>query len=81
MTQVKISKWNQAAVEQATGLTREVLRKWELRYQFPMPTRGERGERLYTQDDVKRLQLITRLMKTGLRPGALVPHSKARLQN
>jgi MerR family transcriptional regulator, light-induced transcriptional regulator len=80
MTQVKLSKWDQAAVERATGLSREVLRKWELRYQFPRPTRGERGERQYSLAEVQRLQLITRLLKTGLRAGALVPHSKAKLQ-
>jgi DNA-binding transcriptional MerR regulator/methylmalonyl-CoA mutase cobalamin-binding subunit len=80
MTQVKLSKWDQAAVERATGLSREVLRKWELRYQFPRPTRGQRGERQYKPSDVQRLQLIARLIKTGLRAGALVPHSRAQLQ-
>jgi DNA-binding transcriptional MerR regulator len=81
MTQVKLSKWNQAAVELATGLSREVLRKWELRYQFPRPTRGERGERQYSNSDVQRLQVISRLLKSGLRAGALVPLSRARLQS
>jgi methanogenic corrinoid protein MtbC1 len=80
MTQVKLSKWDQASVEQATGLTREVLRKWELRYQFPQPTRGKRGERQYSLGDVRRLQLISRLLKSGLRAGALVPQSEPQLQ-
>ena len=80
MTQVKLSEWNQAAVEQVTGLTREVLRKWEQRYQFPQPTRGERGERRYSQGDVQRLQLICRLLKSGLRPGAVVRQSEVQLQ-
>jgi DNA-binding transcriptional MerR regulator/methylmalonyl-CoA mutase cobalamin-binding subunit len=81
MTQVKLSKWDQAAVELATGLSREVLRKWELRYQFPRPARGERGERQYSNSDVQRLQLINRLLKSGLRAGAVVPLSRARLQS
>jgi DNA-binding transcriptional MerR regulator len=68
-------------VERATGLSREVLRKWELRYQFPRPTRGERGERQYSSSDVQRLQLISRLINSGLRAGALVPHSQVQLQN
>ena len=80
MTQVKLSKWDQTAVEQATGLPREVLRKWEQRYQFPRPTRGERGERRYSQAEVRRLKLISRLLKSGLRAGAVVPQSEARLQ-
>lgn len=81
MTQVKLSEWNQAAVEQVTGLTREVLRKWEQRYQFPQPTRGERGERRYSQGDVQRLQLISRLLKSGMRPGAVVRQSEVQLQS
>jgi methylmalonyl-CoA mutase cobalamin-binding subunit/DNA-binding transcriptional MerR regulator len=62
----------QAEVEQMTGLSREVLRKWEVRYQFPLPLRGERGQRLYAQADVQRLQLIARLVQCGMRPGKVV---------
>jgi DNA-binding transcriptional MerR regulator/methylmalonyl-CoA mutase cobalamin-binding subunit len=62
----------QAEAEHVTGLSREVLRKWEMRYQFPVPLRGERGQRLYAQADVQRLQLIGRLVHCGLRPGKVV---------
>ena len=64
---------NQAEIEQATGLSREVLRKWELRYQFPVPERGARGQRLYQAKDLPKLRLITQLMAQGLRAGKLVP--------
>ena len=64
---------NQAEIEQATGLSREVLRKWELRYQFPLPERGARGQRLYQAKDLPKLRLIKQLMAQGLRPGKLVP--------
>lgn len=37
---VHFAAMNQAEIEQATGLSREVLRKWELRYQFPLPERA-----------------------------------------
>lgn len=80
MTQVKPSKWDQTAVEQATGLTREVLRKWEQRYAFPRPTRGKRGERRYSQAEVRRLKLISRLLTSGMRAGAVVAQSEVKLQ-
>jgi DNA-binding transcriptional MerR regulator/methylmalonyl-CoA mutase cobalamin-binding subunit len=62
-----------AATEQASGLPREVLRKWEQRYGFPKPLRDARGQRMYLPADVLRLQLIKRLLNQGLRPGKLVP--------
>ena len=71
---------NQAEIEQATGLSREVLRKWELRYQFPVPERGARGQRLYQAKDLPKLRLIKQLMAQGLRPGKLVPLSLKQLQ-
>ena len=52
---------------------KDTLRVWERRYGFPVPGRDAQGERLYTPDDVERLQLIRRLMLQGHRPGQLVP--------
>ncbi len=69
-----------AATEQASGLPREVLRKWEQRYGFPRPERDARGQRRYLPADVQRLQLIKRLLNQGLRPGKLVPLSTSDLQ-
>lgn len=63
---------NQGMIEHLTGFSREVLRKWELRYGFPVPSRGARGQRLYTHADVDRLLLIRRLLQTGLRPAQIV---------
>jgi DNA-binding transcriptional MerR regulator/methylmalonyl-CoA mutase cobalamin-binding subunit len=71
---------NQAEIEQATGLNRELLRKWELRYQFPLPERGARGQRLYQATDLPKLRLVTQLMAQGLRPGKLVALSLKELQ-
>ncbi|GAB4214753.1 MAG: HTH-type transcriptional repressor CarH [Rhodoferax sp.] len=70
----------QADVEQATDLSREVLRKWELRYGFPQPQRGARGQRLYAVADVHKLRLLARLQALGLRVGDLVALSEADLQ-
>jgi len=84
MTQVNseslAARLSLADIEQSTGLSREVLRKWELRYQFPLPQRGPRGQREYLAADVGKLKLIARLLKKGLRAGALVPQSTAQLQ-
>lgn len=72
---------NQAEVEQSTGLSREVLRKWELRFGFPLPQRGGRGQRVYSEGDVGKLQLISQLMARGMRPGQLVQLSIPDLHN
>lgn len=63
---------DQHALEQLTGLSREVLRKWELRYQFPQPGRGPRGQRLYSQADAQKLHLMARLQQHGHRASKLV---------
>ena len=71
---------NQAMVEQWTGLSREVLRKWELRYGFPMPTRGSRGQRIYSHADVAKLLLVKQLVELGFRPGKVMHLPVAELQ-
>ena len=60
------------AVEHETGLSKDVLRKWEQRYGFPSPLRDGAGERLYPADQVARLRLIKRLMDSGMRPSRVV---------
>jgi methylmalonyl-CoA mutase cobalamin-binding subunit len=63
---------NIAAVERETGLSKDVLRKWEMRYGFPAPLRDSLGERAYPADQVNRLRLIKRLMDAGMRPSRVV---------
>jgi methanogenic corrinoid protein MtbC1 len=60
------------AVERETGLSKDVLRKWETRYGFPLPERDGSGERIYPADQVARLRLIKRLLDSGLRPSRVV---------
>jgi len=60
-----------AVVEQETGLSKDVLRKWEARYAFPVPERNARGDRLYSRDQVERLRAVKRLMDAGHRPAQL----------
>lgn len=64
--------FNIAAVERDTGLSKDVLRMWERRYQFPLPGRDANGERCYTVEQVEHLRLIKRLMDQGHRPGKLI---------
>jgi DNA-binding transcriptional MerR regulator len=68
-----------SAVERETGLSKDVLRKWEARYGFPQPLRDEFGERIYPPEQVERLRLIKRLMDTGLRPSNIVGKDAATL--
>jgi DNA-binding transcriptional MerR regulator/methylmalonyl-CoA mutase cobalamin-binding subunit len=60
-----------AVVEQETGLSKDVLRKWETRYNYPVPARNEHGDRVYSQEQVARLRTIKRLMDGGYRPSKL----------
>ncbi len=60
-------------VERDTGIGRDTLRVWERRYGFTEPQRNDKGERIYTEKQVRRLQRIRRLLDQGLRPGKLLP--------
>ena len=71
---------NQGMVEHLTGFSRELLRKWEQRYGFPVPMRGARGQRLYSHADVDQLLLIRRLLQAGFRPAQVVGLSREDLQ-
>lgn len=68
-----------SAVERETGLSKDVLRKWEVRYGFPKPLRDAFGERIYPPEQVERLRLIKRLMDTGMRPSNIVGKDTATL--
>jgi len=48
-----------------TGLTAELLRAWERRYEVVSPGRTEGGQRLYSEADVERLQLLKRATLYG----------------
>ena len=56
-----------------TGLAKEVLRKWEVRYGFPVPERNAIGHRKFTQGQVSRLQMIKTLLDGGLSARHVVP--------
>ena len=60
------------AVERDSGIARDTLRIWERRYGFPEPFRNDKGERVYPEDQLRRLQRIRRLLDQGMRPGKIV---------
>lgn len=60
------------SVERDTGIARDTLRIWERRYGFPTPIRNDKGERMYPEAQLRRLQRIRRLLDQGFRPGRVV---------
>ena len=60
------------AAERETGLSRDILRAWERRYGFPQPQRDDRGQRVYSHDQIEQLRRLRRLVAAGQRPGRLV---------
>ena len=60
------------AVVRDSGIARDTLRIWERRYGFPEPLRNDKGERMYPEGQLRRLQRIRRLLDQGLRPGKVV---------
>ena len=68
----RLSLLSISAVERDTGLSKDVLRIWERRYNFPSPLRDVHGERIYPPDQVARLRVIKRLMDRGFRPGKII---------
>lgn len=52
------------AVAKMTGLSIEVLRSWERRYQVVTPERNNRG-RVYSEADVERLRLLRTAVESG----------------
>lgn len=55
------------SVADRTGLTPDVIRVWERRYQAVSPQRSASNQRMYSDDDIERLGLLRQLTDTGLR--------------
>jgi len=47
------------------GLTADVLRVWERRYEAVVPTRSAGGRRFYTDEDLERLMLLRQVTQAG----------------
>ena len=58
-----------AVVSRRTGVSQLLLRAWERRYHAVHPGRTDTGRRLYTDADIRKLQLLNRLTDHGHRIG------------
>ncbi|TQR14704.1 MerR family transcriptional regulator [Psychrobacillus soli] len=52
-------------VADVTGLSKQVIRKWEERYELVQPNRLENGYRIYSEQDVKTLLKVKALSEQG----------------
>jgi DNA-binding transcriptional MerR regulator/methylmalonyl-CoA mutase cobalamin-binding subunit len=68
------------SVSRRTGLSTHVIRVWEKRYGAVKPQRTGTNRRLYTEDEVERLELLHRATKAGHNIGqaAKLPTEKLR---
>ncbi|WP_420550244.1 MerR family transcriptional regulator [Litorivicinus lipolyticus] len=62
-----------------TGLSPELIRAWEKRYQAVEPTRTDTGRRLYSDKDVDRLKLLKRASDNGRRISDIAGYSSQEL--
>ena len=58
--------FNIGAVARMTDIPEATLRMWERRYQFPRSARTAGGHRLYSQQEVERLQWVKRHLDNGM---------------
>jgi len=63
-----------------TGLTPDLIRAWEKRYEVVAPIRGARGARLYTGADISHLRLLARVVGAGRAIGDVAALQRAELE-
>ena len=68
------------SVAEKTGLTPDVIRIWERRYSVVSPERTPSNQRLYTDDDIERLNLLRRVTEQGRRISAIAALSTDELR-
>ena len=66
-------------VARRTGLSPDVIRAWEKRYEAVVPQRTPTGHRLYSDADLERLLLLSRVVEAGRRIGDVAGLSLDRL--
>ncbi|MDY6922119.1 MAG: MerR family transcriptional regulator [Pseudomonadota bacterium] len=68
------------SVAEKTGLTPDVIRIWERRYNVVSPERTPSNQRLYTDADIERLNLLRRVTEKGRRISAIASLSTEELR-
>lgn len=69
-----------AVVSERTGLSRDVLRVWERRYGAVEPTRTAGGQRLYSDAELARFELLARATRHGRTIGSVAGIPTAELE-
>ena len=69
-----------SVVSARTGLSRDVLRVWERRYQAVEPTRTPGGQRVYSDEQIHRFQLLADATRHGRSIGSVADLSTAALK-
>ncbi len=69
-----------AAVARMTGLSTDTIRAWERRYALVRPSRSPAGVRLYSEDDVTRLDLARAVVVLGHPISRVAPLSDSELR-
>jgi DNA-binding transcriptional MerR regulator len=64
--------FNIGAVSRMTDISETTLRVWERRYDFPNSTRSAGGHRLYSKQDVARLQWVKLRIDEGMQTGQAI---------
>jgi len=60
------------AVSRQTGIAAETLRKWELRYGFPVPRRTDAGHRMFRNEDIEKIHSVARAIAQGQRASSAI---------
>lgn len=68
-----------SVVADRTGLSRDVLRVWERRYQAVEPLRSAGGQRLYSDEQLERFQLLAAATRLGRSIGSIASLSTSEL--
>src|SRR4051794_22994996 len=64
--------FNIGTVSRMTNILEATLRVWERRYGFPRATRTEGGHRLYSQEEIFRLQRVKTRMDEGMQVSSAI---------
>ena len=67
-------------VARLTGLKSDTLRVWERRYGLGASYKSATGRRQYTQSDLDHLQLVSALVKQGVRIGEIAASDRKTLE-
>jgi len=62
-----------------TGVNEHTLRAWERRYSVVEPDRLDNGRRVYSLDDLEKLKLINKLLKSGFLIGHIASYQQHEL--